>query len=57
MLLFCYMDYKKQKMKLKLVDRKYIIGGRIFRFCKMKGIKLIGWKIAIGRYELRLYLT
>lgn len=43
-------------MNIKIVDRKYLIGGKWFRYEIMKGVKLIGYKIAIGRYEIRLYL-
>lgn len=43
-------------MNIRIVDRKYLIGGKRFRFQKMRGIKLLGWKIAIGRYEIRFYL-
>jgi len=43
-------------MKLKIVDRKYPIG-RWIRFQKMQGIKLLGYKFVIYRYELRIYLN
>jgi hypothetical protein len=43
-------------MTIKIVDRRYLVGGKWLRFQKMKGVKLVGWKIAIGRYEIRLYL-
>lgn len=42
-------------MKLKIIDRRYLIGGKWFRYQKMKGVKYIGFKIAIGRYEFRFY--
>ena len=42
-------------MKLKIVDRNYCLGGKWFRFQKMKGTKYLGFKIAIGRYEIRFY--
>ena len=43
-------------MNIKIVDRKYLIGGKWFRFQVMQGVRLVGWKIAIGRYEIRFYL-
>jgi len=44
-------------MDIRIVDRKYLIGGKWIRFEKMQGVKkLVGWKIAIGRYEIRFYL-
>jgi hypothetical protein len=43
-------------MTIKIVDRRYLVGGKWLRFQKMKGVKLVGWKIAIGRYEIRFYL-
>ena len=43
-------------MTIKIVDRKYLIGDKWLRFKIMRGIKLVGWKIAIGRYEIRFYL-
>jgi len=50
-------------ISIRIVDRKYLIGGRWLRFEKMivnrynlKRKILIGYKIAIGRYEIRLYL-
>lgn len=48
-------------MKVKIINRKYILAGKLFRFKKMRGvssvsINIIGYKICIGRYELRLYL-
>ena len=42
--------------RIKLVDRKYLIGGKWFRSQKMRGVNLIGFKIAIGRFEIRYYL-
>lgn len=42
-------------MKIRIVDRKYSIGGKWLRFEVMQGVKLVGWKIAIGRYEIRFY--
>ena len=47
---------KNYRKHVKIVDRKYIIGGKWLRFQKMQGVKLVGWKIAIGRYEIRFYL-
>ena len=44
-------------MTIKLIDRKYLIGGKWVRFEKMRGIKLVGYKIAVGRYEFRFYLN
>lgn len=41
-------------MNIKIVDRKYKLG-RWFRFQKMKGIKTLGYKIALFKYEIRLY--
>ena len=46
----------KKNMDIKIVDRKYLIGGKLLRFQVMRGIRLVGWKIAIGRYEIRFYL-
>jgi uncharacterized membrane protein (DUF373 family) len=43
-------------MNIIFVNRKYIVGGKWLRFEKMKGIKLIGFKIAIGKFEVRIYL-
>jgi len=43
-------------MNIRIVDRKYLIAGKWIRFQKMSGLKLVGWKIAIGRYEIRVYL-
>ena len=43
-------------MTIKIVDRKYLIGGKWIRFQVMRGVEKVGWKVAIGRYELRLYL-
>jgi hypothetical protein len=43
-------------MDIRIIDRKYLIGGKWLRFEKMKGIFFYGWKIAIGRYEIRFYL-
>ena len=42
-------------MKLKFVDRKYLIGGKWFRYQRMIGVKDLGFKIAIGKYEFRFY--
>lgn len=42
-------------MKIKIVDRKYRINNLSFRFSKMRGVKLIGYKISIFRYEIRFY--
>lgn len=44
-------------MNVKVVDRKYIIGGRWLRFEVMRGVMLVGWKVAVGRYEIRFYLN
>lgn len=46
---------KHNGMVLKIVDRKYLIGGKWFRYQRMNGVKDIGFKIAIGRYEFRFY--
>ena len=46
----------KKNMDIKIVDRKHLIGGKLLRFQVMRGIRLVGWKIAIGRYEIRFYL-
>jgi len=43
-------------MRIKIVDRKYPIG-RWLRFLKMQGVQLIGYKLAIYKYELRIYLN
>ena len=42
-------------MKVVLVDRKYLIGGKCIRYQRMKGVVDFGFKIAIGRYELRFF--
>lgn len=42
-------------MPLKIIDRKYCLKEKWFRYQKMKGIKYLGFKIAIGRYEFRFY--
>ena len=42
-------------MRIKLVNRKYIIANKFFRFEKIIGIKLIGYKISIGIYEIRFF--
>jgi hypothetical protein len=44
-------------MNIKIVDRKYLIGGKWIRFEKMRFVKAVGYKIAIGRYEIRFYPT
>jgi hypothetical protein len=42
-------------MKIKIVNRKYIIH-KFFRFEKIEGIQgYIGLKIALGKYEIRIY--
>jgi len=41
-------------MKIRIVNRKYIIK-KFFRFEKMKGVTIIGFKIAIGKYEIRYF--
>ena len=41
-------------MTVRFVDRKYIIK-KLFRFEKMRGVGTIGFKIAIGKYEIRFY--
>ena len=42
-------------MKIKLINRKYQTGN-FFRLKKMIGIKLLGYKFCIYKYELRIYL-
>ena len=42
-------------MEIRIINRKYLIGGKWIRFQKMKWIKSIGFKIAIGKYEIRFY--
>ena len=42
-------------MQILIVNRKYLVGGKWFRYQRMKGVKDIGFKIAIGRYEVRFY--
>ncbi len=42
-------------MKLKIINRRYLIGGKWFRYQRMKGVKDLGFKIAIGKYEFRFY--
>ena len=44
-------------MKLKIVNRKYLIGGKWFRYQRMIGVKDLGFKIVIGKYEFRFYKT
>ena len=42
-------------MRINLVDRKYPVG-KWLRFQTMKGCeKLVGWKLVIYRWEIRLY--
>lgn len=43
------------RFNIKIVNRKYLISNKFIRFEKMVGLKLIGYKIAIGFYEIRLY--
>ena len=43
-------------MDIKIVDRKYLVGGKWIRFHAMSAVKRIGYVIAIGRYEIRFYL-
>lgn len=42
-------------MDLVIVNRKYLLGGKWFRYQRMKGVKDLGFLIAIGRYEFRFY--
>lgn len=42
-------------MDLKVVDRKYRVAGKWFRYQRMKGTEDLGFKIAIGRFEFRFY--
>lgn len=42
-------------MKIKFVNRKYMISNKLFRFEKMIGVKPVGFKVAIGKYEIRYY--
>ena len=42
-------------MKLKIVDRKRQIGKGLIKVRKMIGVKPIGFKISIHRYEFRFY--
>lgn len=43
-------------MTIKIINRKYLIGGKWIRLEEMRGLKLVGWKIAIFNYEVRLYI-
>jgi hypothetical protein len=43
-------------MRIRIVNRKYLIGGKWFRFEKMMNIQCIGYKFAIGKFEIRLYI-
>jgi hypothetical protein len=43
-------------MKLKIVNRKYIVGGKWLRFEVMRGFGKVGYKVAVWHYELRIYL-
>jgi len=43
-------------MKIKLINRKYIIANKFFRFESMTGIEFIGYKIAVGKYEIRFFM-
>lgn len=42
-------------MKLIVINRRYLIGGKWFRYQRMKGVKDLGFKIAISKYEFRFY--
>ena len=44
-------------MKLIIVNRIYLIGGKWFRYHRMIGVgmKNLGFKIGIGKYEFRFY--
>ena len=45
-------------MEIIIVDRKYLLGGKWFRFQRLRGAtKYLGFKIAIGRYEIRFYIN
>jgi len=43
------------KMELAIINRRYKIGSWL-RFQKMQGVGLVGWKMCIGKYEVRLYI-
>ena len=43
-------------MNIRIINRRYLIDNKWLRFEKMQGIKLIGYKIAVGKYEIRFYL-
>jgi 2-keto-4-pentenoate hydratase len=42
-------------MNISIVNRKYLIGNKWIRLEKMKGVRLVGYKLALGIYEIRLY--
>ena len=42
-------------MEVVYVNRRYFIGGRWFRYQRMKGVRDLGFKIAFGKHELRFY--
>ena len=44
-------------MKLLIVNRRYLIGNKFFRYQRMKGVNDLGFKIAIGKYEFRFFKT
>jgi hypothetical protein len=43
------------KLGIKIVNRHYLIGGKYFRFEKMKSPFCKAFKVAIGKYEVRFY--
>ncbi|QIG62313.1 hypothetical protein [Tenacibaculum phage JQ] len=42
-------------MRLIVVNRRYLLRGKFFRYNRMKGVKDLGFKFAIGIYEFRFY--
>lgn len=47
--------WRYTNINIVIINRKYLIGGKWVRFEKMIGVKLNGYKIAIGKYEIRFY--
>jgi len=41
-------------MKINIVNRKYLLGGKWFRYHKYKNSN--NFKIAIGKFEFRFYM-
>ena len=42
-------------ISIRIVDRKYLVGGKFFRFEKMGRRSIVGYKLALFKYEIRFY--